>query len=78
MSKSALVKLGMPAPQAQAMKRARQIRQVVDQFDAMIVRAEVAMAQRIREILNGTDEATEATEAKQATEATEGQPSVAA
>lgn len=57
MTKSALVKVGLPSAQAESMKQMRNIRQVLDQHDAAIARLNAATAERIREIVTGHEDA---------------------
>ena len=49
MTKSALVKIGVPANQAEGMRRLRRIRQILEQHDAAAARLEAATNERIRE-----------------------------
>lgn len=49
MTKSALVKIGVPAVQAEGMRRLRRIRQILEQHDAAAARLEAATNERIRE-----------------------------
>jgi hypothetical protein len=51
-SKSALVKIGVPPEQAESMKLQRHIRQLLEQQDASIARLRAATNERIRELVN--------------------------
>jgi hypothetical protein len=55
MSKSALVKIGLPSEQAESMKRMRRIRQIMEQHDAAVARLDAATNERIKEIVNASD-----------------------
>jgi hypothetical protein len=52
MSRSALVKIGVPPEQAESMRVQRQIRQVLEHQDATIARLRAATNERIRELVN--------------------------
>lgn len=52
MTKSALVKIGVPSVQAESLKRYRQVRQILDQRDAAVARLDAATDARIREVLS--------------------------
>jgi hypothetical protein len=55
MTKSALVKIGVPAQQASNMRVLRQVRQALDQGDAAIARVQASVQERIRVMLAGDD-----------------------
>lgn len=55
MSKSELVKIGVPPAQAEGMRRLRQVRQILDQRDAAVARLDATTQDRIRELLTATD-----------------------
>jgi hypothetical protein len=56
MTKSALVKIGVPSGQAASMRQLRRVRQILEQHDAAIARLDAATQERIREVVNaGTD-----------------------
>jgi hypothetical protein len=56
MTKSALVKIGVPSGQAESMRQLRRVRQILEQHDAAIARLDAATQERIREAVNaGTD-----------------------
>jgi hypothetical protein len=52
MSKSPLVKIGVPSEQASSMRRLRRVRTILEQHDAAIGRLEAATHERIREAMN--------------------------
>lgn len=52
MTKSALVKIGVPSAQAESMKWSRRVRQIIEQEDAAIARIHAATAERIRALVN--------------------------
>jgi hypothetical protein len=54
-SKSALVKIGVPSEQAESMKRMRRIHQVLEQHAAAVARLDAATTDRIKEIVNAHD-----------------------
>jgi len=54
-SKSALVKIGVPSAQAESMKRMRRIHQVLEQHAAAAARLDAATTERIKEIVNAQD-----------------------
>jgi hypothetical protein len=54
-SKSALVKIGVPSEQAESMKRMRRIRQIMEQHDAAIARLDAATNERIKDVVNAPD-----------------------
>jgi cysteinyl-tRNA synthetase len=60
-----LVKIGVPAEQAQSMKRLRNVRAILDQRDAAVARIDATTADKIREALTsgGDVEAADATAA---------------
>lgn len=51
MTKSALVKIGVPPEQAESMKQMRRVRQILDQHDAAVARLTAATNERIREVI---------------------------
>jgi len=51
MSKTALVKIGVPSEQAQNMRRMRRIRQILEQHDAAVARLDAATNERIKEVV---------------------------
>ena len=51
MTKTALVKIGVPSEQAESMRRLRTVRQILDQRDAAVARLDSTTAERIREVL---------------------------
>lgn len=55
MTKSALVKIGVPSSQAQSMKKSRRARQIFEQEDAAIARIHAATLDRLRELVNEPD-----------------------
>jgi hypothetical protein len=60
MSKSDLVKIGIPAQQAESMRLMRRIRQILDHHDAAVARLTLTTNERIREAMSGeTHEAEE-------------------
>ena len=56
MSKSALVKIGLPSEQAQSVKRLRHVRQLLDQRDAAVARIDATTADKIREALTAAED----------------------
>jgi hypothetical protein len=54
-SKSALVKIGVPPEQAESMKLQRHIRQLLEHQDASIARLRAATNERIRELVNAPE-----------------------
>lgn len=63
MTKSALVKIGVPSEQAHSEKRLRRVRQLLEQRDAARARLDAATEQNIREALAGDDEESSPAEA---------------
>jgi hypothetical protein len=59
MTKSALVKIGVPSQQAQGMRRLRRIRQILEQHDAAQARLDAATMDRIREVGGAEESDTE-------------------
>lgn len=59
MTKSALVKIGLPSEQAQSVKRLRHVRQILDQRDAAVARIDANTADKIREALTADVSETE-------------------
>ena len=55
MSKSALVKIGVPPEQAHNMRLLRRMRQILDQRDAAVARLDATTQERIREAVNAED-----------------------
>jgi hypothetical protein len=55
MTKSALVKIGVPAEQAEGMRRVRSIRSILDQHDAAAARLWAATQERLRELVAGEE-----------------------
>jgi hypothetical protein len=51
MSKTDLVKIGVPSEQAQSMRLMRRIRQILDQHDAAVARLSSTTNERIREAM---------------------------
>jgi hypothetical protein len=71
MTKSSLVKIGVPAEQAHGMRRLRRIRQIIDQRDAAVARLDAATNERIREAMNADDsQASETSDAEEPVAAT--------
>ena len=54
MTKSALVKIGVPSEQAEGIRGLRRIRQILEQHDAAIARLTAATNDRIREAAAST------------------------
>jgi len=54
-SKSALVKIGVPSEQAESMKKMRRVRQVLEQHEAAAARLAAATNERLKEIVNAQD-----------------------
>jgi hypothetical protein len=50
MSKSALVKIGVPAEQAAGTRLVRTVRQLIDQRDAAVARLDATLRQRLNEL----------------------------
>ena len=61
MTKTALVKIGVPSEQAQQIKGLRRIRQILEQHDAAGSRRSAATNERIREAVSADNEAEEDT-----------------
>jgi len=59
MTKSALVKIGVPSEQAESMKQMRRVRQILEQHDAAVARLIAATNERIREAVTDMTEAKE-------------------
>jgi len=55
MTKTALVKIGVPSAQAESLRRLRTVRQVLDQHEAAMRRLEAATLERLKEITTTTD-----------------------
>jgi hypothetical protein len=61
MTKSPLVKIGVPPEQAQGIRGLRRIRQILEQHDAAVARLTAATNERIREAANtGEDNVSDA------------------
>ena len=65
MTKSALVKIGVPAQQASNMRVLRQVRQILDQNDAAIARIQASTQERIRAAMLADDDAIGPAESEQ-------------
>lgn len=52
MTKSALVKIGVPSEQASSMKRVRRMRQLLEQHDAAVQRLTAALEEGMRQLVN--------------------------
>ncbi len=59
MTKSALVKIGVPSEQAEGMRRLRTIRAILEQHDAAVARLDAATQERIRELVAGEEKPVE-------------------
>lgn len=59
MTKSALVKVGIPPEQAHSMRRLRRVRQILEQHDAAVARLDAATNERIKEAMAALDEVTD-------------------
>lgn len=57
MTKSALVKVGLPSEQAESIKGLRHIRQILEQHDVALARLTATTNERIREAVSGGDNA---------------------
>jgi hypothetical protein len=55
MTKTALVKIGIPSSQAESVRQLRRVRQIIEQHDAAIARLDAATQERIREAVTGAD-----------------------
>jgi len=51
MTKTALVKIGVPSEQAESVRFLRRMRQIIDQRDAAVARLDASTRERIREAL---------------------------
>jgi hypothetical protein len=57
MSRSSLVKVGLPPQQAESMKKLRRIHQILEQHQAAVSRLDAATNERIKEVVNEPDRA---------------------
>jgi len=70
MSKSLLVKIGVPSGQAESMRQLRRVRQILEQHDAAIARLDAATQERIREAVSTVSTESEESETTEPATAT--------